>query len=153
MWKKLALTSIGLWLLVVGAAGYFFIFGQASKDVDGRLAVKLTPSEKNLVLGEMRALLAGVQSILEAVTTNDMKVVITTAESLGMKAAADVNPHLMAKLPLEFKQTGMGVHKRFDELALKVHQGANKDEVLTEVTDIMRTCVGCHEAYRLQEAN
>lgn len=152
MWKKFALGSLGLWLLTLGVGGYFFVFGTATKGDDGRLAVVLHRDERNLVLAEMRQLLAGVQIILEALTTNDLKVVEKTASSLGMKAAADVNPSLMAKLPLDFKSTGMGVHGRFDEMALKVHSGQmNKDKILQDVSDIMLTCVGCHQAYRLDE--
>lgn len=152
MWKKVALATIGLWVLTLGIGGYFFINGTGKTGDDGRMAVALKKDERNLVLAEMRQLLAGVQTILEAVTNNDLKVVELTASSLGMKAAADVNPGLMAKLPLDFKSTGMGVHGRFDEMALKVHSGAmNKDQVLKEVSDIMLTCVGCHQAYRLDE--
>lgn len=153
MWKKLAIGALSLWILTLGVGGYFFIKGTGKKGDDGRLAVVLKREERNLVLAEMRQLLAGVQTILEAITNNDLKVVERTASSLGMKAAADVNPTLMAKLPLEFKSTGMGVHGRFDELALKVHSGMGKDEVLKEVSDIMLTCVGCHQAYRLDEVS
>ncbi len=53
-------------------------------------------------------------------------------------------------IPFEFKSAGMGVHARFDEMALKVHAGKmNKDQVLLEVSDIMLSWVGCHQAYRL----
>lgn len=154
MWKKVALGSLTLWILTLGVGGYFFVKGAATKGDDGRLAVSLQRDERNLVLAEMRQLLAGVQTILEAVITNDLVVVEKTASSLGMRAAADVNPVLMAKLPLDFKSTGMAVHGRFDEMASKVHSGQmNKDQILVEVTDIMRTCVGCHQAYRLDEVN
>lgn len=152
MWKKLALGAIGLWVLSLATMGYYFVQGTGTTGDDGREAVVLTRSERNLVLGEMRMLLAGVQAILEAVTLNDLKLVEKTASSLGMSSAADVNPVLMGKLPLEFKSTGMGVHQRFDELAARVHGGLPKEKVLEEVSDIMRTCVGCHEAYRLDEA-
>lgn len=154
MWKKVALGAISLWIVTLAAGGYFFIKGTGKTGDDGRLAVSLKRDERNLVLTEMRQLLAGVQTILEAITNNDLKVVERTASSLGMKAAADVNPVLMAKLPLDFKSTGMGVHGRFDEMALKVQSGKmNKDNVLKEVSDIMLTCVGCHQAYRLDEVN
>jgi hypothetical protein len=151
VWKKFFIASIAVWLLSLGVVGYFFIKGNAEKGDDGRLAVKLQKAERNLVLGEMRALLAGVQTILEGLTLNDMKIIEKTSRSLGMQAAVDVNPQLMAKLPLDFKSTGMGVHKRFDDLADKVHSGLGKDEVLREVSDIMLTCVGCHQAFRLDE--
>jgi len=153
VWKKVALASLALWLITLGVGAYFFIKGTGKTGEDGRLAVVLARGERNLVLAEMRQLLSGVQTILEAITINDMETVERTASSLGMKAAADVNPLLMAKLPLEFKSTGMSVHGRFDELSIKVHGGLGKDEVLKEVSDIMLTCVGCHQAYRLDEAS
>lgn len=154
MWKKIALGSISLWLITIGIGGYFFVKGTAKTGDDGRFSVALKRDERNLILAEMRQLLSGVQTILEAITANDLKIVERTANSLGMKAAADVNPVLLAKLPLEFKSTGMGVHGRFDEMALKVHSGQmNKDQVLQEVSDILLTCVGCHQAYRLDEIN
>lgn len=154
MWKKVALSSLGLWLITLAIGGYFFIKGTGNTGDDGRYAVLLKRDERNLVLAEMRQLLAGVQTILEAIINDDLKVVERTARSLGMKAAADVNPVLMAKLPLDFKSTGMGVHGRFDEMALKVHSGKiNKEGVLKEVSDIMLTCVGCHQAYRIDEVN
>lgn len=151
MWKKLAIGSLTLWIITVIAGSYFFIKGTAKKGEDGRQSVELKRDERNLVLAEMRMLLEGVQTILEAATKNDMKVIESKATSIGMKSAADVNPALMAKLPLDFKSTGMSVHARFDELASKVHSGMGKDEVVKEVSDILLTCVGCHQAYRLDE--
>lgn len=151
MWKKIALGSLVLWVVTLSVAGYFFVKGSGKTAADGRLAVTLKRDERNLVLTEMRMLLSGVQTIIEAVTKNDMKIIETTASSLGMKSAADVNPALIAKLPLEFKATGMGVHKSFDELALKVQSGMGKEDVLKEVGIIMQTCVSCHETYRLDE--
>ena len=153
MWKKIAIVSMTLWIVSLGAGGYFLVKGNAEKGDDGRMAVKLQRPERNLVLGEMRALLSGVQTILEAVLDNDLKLVESTSRSLGMQAAADVNPKLMTKLPLDFKSMGMGVHRSFDELADKVHSGMEKDQILREVSGIMHTCVGCHQAYRLDEVN
>lgn len=151
MWKKIAIGSLTLWVLTVTAAGYLFYNGTSDKGDDGRLAVTLKREERDLILSEMRHLLGGIQTILEAITNDDMKVVERTASSLGMQGAADVNVTLMAKLPFEFKHTGMSLHKRFDELATKVHSGMGKEKVLREVSDIMVTCVGCHQAYRLDE--
>lgn len=154
MWKKIAISSLILWIMTIGIAAYIFINGSTQTADDGRLSVALKREERNLVLNEMRQLLSGVQTILEALTVNDLKVVEKTANSLGMGAAADVNPTLMAKLPLEFKSTGMGLHRRFDDLSYKVQSGQmEKNQILQEVSDIMRTCVGCHEAYRLDEVN
>ena len=89
----------------LGVGRYFFVKGTSKVGGDGRQAIALHRDERNLVLSGMRQLLAGVQRILEALSRNDLKVVEMTASSLGMKAAADVNPVLMAKLPLEFKSS------------------------------------------------
>ena len=144
---------LGLWIVSLGFLGYFFVKGNATKNDDGRLAISLKRDEKNLVLAEMRQLLSGIQLIIEGVTNNDLKIVERTASSLGMKAAADVNPVLMTKLPLDFKSTGMSVHARFDELALRTRNGLGREAVLKEVSDILITCVGCHQAYRLDDVN
>lgn len=149
MWKKLALFSVTLWIITLGILGYFFIKGNTEQLDDGRISVKLTKDEKNRILGEMRLLLSGVQMILAAALDNDLKVVEKTAASLGMKVAVDEDPALLTKLPIDLKKIGLGVHKRFDKLAAKAHSGATKEEVIREVSDIMLTCVSCHEAYRL----
>lgn len=153
MWKYIALVTTTLLVITLSTVGYFLIKGNAQTAEDGRLSIALRKEERNLVLTEMRMLLEGIQIILQALPENKLKVVEHTASSLGMKSAADVNPSLMAKLPMEFKSMGMGVHRRFDELALKVHSGAGKDEVIKEVSDIMLSCVGCHQAYRLDEVH
>lgn len=149
MWKKLALISVSLWILTCTIFAYFFINGNTKQLDDGRISVKLTKDEKNRVLGEMRLLLSGVQMILAAALDNNLKVVEKTATSLGMKVATEEDPSLLAKLPIDLKKIGLGVHRRFDKLADKAHSGATKEEVIREVSEIMLTCVGCHEAYRL----
>ena len=151
MWKFIALGSTTLLMITLSTIGYFLIKGTTQSAEDGRLSIALRKEERNLVLTEMRMLLEGVQTILQALTENQLKVVEHTASSMGMRSAADVNPSLMSKLPMDFKAVGMEVHRRFDELALKVHSGAGKDEILKEVSDIMLSCVGCHQAYRLDE--
>lgn len=149
MWKKLAILALTLWIFSFGVIGYFFVKGNTEQLDDGRISVKLTKDEKNRILSEMRLLLSGVQTILSAALDNDFKVVEKTATSLGMKIAAEEHPSLLAKLPIDLKKIGLGVHRRFDELANRARAGASKDEVIKEVSDIMLTCVGCHEAYRL----
>ena len=72
------------------------------------------------------------------------------ARASGMGMAADVNPILMAKLPLAFKQQGMSVHHDFDALADTIARGADQATVLYEFTGITARCVGYHAIYSLR---
>ncbi len=150
IWKKLTFLSFGLWALSVGAFLYMFIVGTGTK-VDNRTEILLLPSERELVLGEMRQLLEGVRGIIGGVAAEDKSVIASSARAVGMQMAVDVNPALMAKLPKAFKELGMGTHRRFDELADRVHSLSGK-EVLQETHAIMGSCIGCHVTYKINEA-
>ena len=52
------------------------------------------------------------------------------ARSAGMGMAGDVNPALMAKLPLPFKQMGMSIHKDMDALADAIVQKETPQQIL-----------------------
>ena len=150
MWKKLALLSLSLWVLSVAFIGYRFVFGNAH-EVDKRMQISLAPEERELVLGEMRLLLKGVKGIINGLSQDDFKVVEASASGVGMAMAQDVNPALMAKLPMTFKKMGMGVHQSFDDLAVKV-PSLNQKQILTEVDRIMTTCVACHGTFKIVES-
>lgn len=148
--SKLAIAAIALWVVTIAAFAWFFVKGNTVKGTDERMAVVLAPAERDLVLGEMRSLLTGVHGILRGLNANDMKLVAESARSVGMKAAVDVNPALMAKLPLEFKQLGMSVHHSMDDLATAAEAGKPANEIMGMLTDTMSRCIGCHAAWQLQ---
>ena len=62
--------------------------------------------------------------------------------------AADVNPALIAKLPLPFKAMGMSVHRDFDGLADGIQSGERSEQVLRRLTELTSRCTACHELYR-----
>lgn len=147
--RILSITALALWLLTAAVAAVLFVRGQTQPASDGRTAILLAPAERDLVLGEMRGVLGSVQGIVEAVNAGDTKGVAKAARASGMAAAADVNPALMAKLPLAFKQLGLGMHRRFDELAAAADAGAGREQVLGALGAQLSTCVACHAGYRL----
>lgn len=149
MWKKAALASFALWIASVGFIVYKMQYGNAVM-VDQRMEISLLPEERQLVLGEMRSLLAGLQGIIKGLSTDDFELVKKSAIGNGMGMAQDVNPALMTKLPMSFKAMGMGVHKSFDALAAKI-PGATGKEILKEVDVIMTSCVTCHSAFKITE--
>ncbi len=149
MTRALSVAAIVLWLATAAVAAFFFIRGQTRAAPDGRTAVLLAPDERNLVLTEMRGMLETVQGIVDGVKAGDSKQVAKAARTSGMAAAADVNPALMARLPLEFKQLGLSVHKRFDEIATAADSGAGREELLAALGTQLSACVACHAGYRI----
>mgnify|MGYP000114954526 FL=1 len=148
MWKKIAIGSMVLWIITISYAGYKFKYGNAEK-VDNRVAITLSVAEKDVVLGEMRLLLEGLQGIISGLSNSDFKKVEVSARGNGMVMAQDVNPALMLKLPVEFKSVGMGVHKAFDDLAENI-DGKDVKIILREIDSIMDSCIGCHLTYKLE---
>jgi len=146
------LISIGLWALTVLALGSLFVRGTTQTASDRRTAVVLKPAEKDLVLAEMRVLLSAVQGTVAGLRTGERANTARIVRAAGMAQAADVNPALMAKLPLAFKQNGMSVHEDFDGLAAAIERGTTEEETLARLDSILQRCVGCHAGYRLQAA-
>ena len=149
MWKKIAIISFALWIASFGFIFYKIKYGSAVM-VDKRMEISLLPEERQLILGEMRSLLVGLKGIVQGLSTEDFEQVKKSAIGNGMGMAQDVNPALIAKLPMSFKAMGMGVHKSFDELAAKI-PGATSKEILKEVDVIMSSCVACHSAFKITE--
>jgi cytochrome c556 len=70
------------------------------------------------------------------------------ARSAGMHMAEDVNPALMAKLPLPFKQMGMSIHADMDALADAVIQKETSQQILQRLSNMTARCTACHDMYR-----
>ncbi len=139
-------------VLAIGLGGMSYVFlvkGQTVPYADGRTSILLSPDERNGVLGEMRAVLAGVQEIIEKTIDGDMAAARARASAMGMAAANAESAQLIAKLPLDFKSLGMGLHASFDNLAETIAGTDDPLVVLDAVGSIMVQCVACHDAYRL----
>ncbi len=151
--NRTALIALLLWIVTIAVFAWFFIRGHTTAGTDGRTAVVLQANERDLVLSEMRGMLAATQGILEGANKGDMQAVIRAASAAGMGAAADVNPALMAKLPLDFKTLGMSVHHDMDEIAKAAASGTPAPEILNMVSNTLTKCIACHSAWQLQAAN
>lgn len=151
--RRLCIAALVLWVVGAGLFVWLFVRGVTASTSDGRTEVLLAPVERDQILTEMRQLLQTVDGILDGVTESDRtegsRKVAEAARAAGMDMAADVNPVLMAKLPLPFKQMGMSVHKNFDGLAERAAKGLPAQEVLRELAGITKRCTTCHGLYRL----
>ena len=151
--NKFALAAVLLWLVTVAVFGWFFVRGNTTAGSDNRTAVVLGAGERELILSEMRNLLGGVEGILEGINHGDMKQAASAARAVGMASAADVNPALMAKLPMPFKQLGMSVHHDMDELAQAAESGKPAAELQNMLTNTLSKCVACHASWQLKAGN
>ena len=141
------ITAISLWVITMAVAATFFIKGSTEMSDDNRVAIILKPIERDFVLAEMRMLLDGVQGITAGLASGNMKQISASARAIGMASAADVNPNLMLKLPVGFKQQGMAVHKQFDQLADMADSGASHSHLLAILAEQLSSCVACHSIY------
>jgi hypothetical protein len=151
--NKIASAAILLWVATVAVFAWFFIRGNTVAGTDNRTAVVLGAGERTLILSEMRGLLAGTYNILDGINRNDPKQIAKAARAVGMASAADVNPALMAKLPISFKQLGVSVHHDMDDLAQAAESGKPAAELQTMLTNTLSKCVACHASWQLKADN
>ena len=152
MRSTLCWITLGLWILTIGIAGWFIVQGWTTQGTDGRMQIVLAPAERDLVLGEMRMLLKAVHGVVTGLAGQNQEAARTqieqAARSAGMGMAADVNPSLMAKLPLSFKQMGMSIHADMDALADAIVQNETPQQILQRLSNMTVRCTTCHDLYR-----
>jgi cytochrome c556 len=144
--------ALGLWVMTIAVAGWFFVKGWTTQGTDGRTQIVLASAEQDLILGEMRMLLKVVHGVVTGLAAHDQEAnraqMAQTARSAGMDMAADVNPALMAKLPLPFKQMGMSIHQDMDALADAIVKKETSQRILQRLSSMTARCTGCHDMYR-----
>lgn len=136
--KKITLLTLAL------------ISATAFADEDNRRVLNLSETNRNLVLTEMRALLSGTQSILEALANEDMKAVAEAAKPLGMGMAHNAENHLHDVLPKEFMMLGKTVHVAFDEIARDAQEIGDTQHTLKQLNQMMGQCTACHATYQIR---
>ena len=124
--------------------------GNEVDKVDARRVLPLTEHQRDHVLTEMRALLSGTQSILDALSNEDMTAVAREARALGLGMAHKGEDHLQAVLPEEFMRMGMSVHKAFDQIAADAESLKDPKHTLRQLSKAMQTCNGCHAGYQVR---
>ena len=152
MRSTLCRVTLGLWIVTIGAVGWLFVWGWTTQGTDGRMQIVLAPAERDLILGEMRVLLKAVHGVVAGLAGRGLDAnrleIEQAARSAGMHMAEDVNPALMAKLPLPFKQMGMSIHKDMDALADALIQKETSQQILQRLSDITARCTVCHDLYQ-----
>lgn len=148
------------WILVlvlsavlIGIGVKFVVLGNTAQAPDGRTAILLDSGERQLVLGEMRALLESTQQIIQSIAEGDMQQVAQAASTVGMQATTTMDVKLKAKLPLGFKQLGFATHQAFDDIATMAAEKAEPRRLQIKLADTMNNCIACHAGWQLPETN
>ena len=140
-------------LLVIAAMAYkFIVAGSTEKAEDGRLAILLEPTERALMLREMRSFVAGLQLISDALSRDDMKGVAKVAREMGTAKAHNVPLAMLGKLPLGFKTLAFSVHGGFDTIAIDAETIGKPKHTLAQLSDVLQKCVACHSSYQVKTA-
>ncbi|MDR4478232.1 MAG: hypothetical protein R3B37_00575 [Nitrospira sp.] len=149
-WRILGLGALVLWVITVVMIVALFVQGHTRPGADGRTEIILAPAERDLVLAEMRQLLKAVHGVVTVLGSSDQNLSAAegAARAAGMSMAADVNPAVMVKLPLAFKQMGMSIHKDMDHLADGIAQGESSIQILNRLSSMTARCTTCHDMYR-----
>ncbi|MDH5354545.1 MAG: hypothetical protein OEY09_08895 [Gammaproteobacteria bacterium] len=151
--KKLCTVIVVILLAVIAGGAYkFLIQGSVVESSDGRLAIQLNASERDLVLQEMRTFLATIQQVTQGITENDMVLIAESARKVGSAAQGAVPGTLMGKLPMEFKQLGFDTHTKFDQLAMDAEDLGDGSHALGQLSTLIQNCVSCHAVYRIELA-
>ncbi|CBE67273.1 MAG: hypothetical protein F9K13_00135 [Candidatus Methylomirabilis oxygeniifera] len=151
------LTRLGICAGVVGAIvlgclGYSAAVEPHESSVDTRQRVVLAHAQRDMMLTEMRVMLASVSGIIQGVATGDLPAAEKAARASGIGKAADVNPHIKTRLPRQFLELAMHTHRGFDMLADQIQAGGSQADILRGLATLTGNCVACHAVYRLDEA-
>lgn len=122
---------------------------------DRRVLLVVDDDERNVLLHEMRGLLAAAQAILHATLTDDRERVIESARAAGIGPqgpAQHIPPGLRPKLPEAFRKLGLNTHQAFDEIADAAAAGAPRETLQGRLAATLQRCVACHAAYGLRAA-
>jgi hypothetical protein len=149
---SLCIAAVILWIMTLTAAGWLFVKGWTAKGSDGRTEVLLAPVERDQILGEMRQLLKAVDGIVRGLgaAEPDRKLIQEAARAAGISMAADVEPTIMVKLPLPFKQMGMSIHSDMDALADAITRNETSQQILQRLSSMTARCTTCHDMYRFK---
>jgi hypothetical protein len=139
-------------LALVGAVAAVSLATPEAQPVDRRQRIVVPPAARDRVLAEMRAMLESVHGVLRALATGDLAAGEKAARASGLATAADVEPEVKRALPPQFLSLGMQTHRGFDRVAENLRAGAAREAIVASLAEVTSLCVGCHAAYRLDEA-
>ncbi|MEZ5660402.1 MAG: hypothetical protein R3E83_18270 [Burkholderiaceae bacterium] len=122
---------------------------------DTRQAVEFPPAMREHTLTSMRDHLRALGEIQQALADADYDLAAHTAEHrLGMSSLDDHGAHEVAKfMPQGMQDAGTAMHRtasRFAEVARDASVSGDPRPAMAALAGLNKTCVACHDAYRLR---
>jgi hypothetical protein len=130
MRSTLCWITLGLWIVTIGVAGWFFVQGWTMQGTDGRTQIMLAPAERDLILGEMRLLLKAVHGVVTGLAGQDQEAGRTQME----QAARSAGMHM--------------ADKDMDVLADAIANKETSQQILQRLSSMTARCTACHDMYR-----
>src|SRR5574337_217550 len=154
---RMRVMSIGIFVgimgvIVLGCLGNAPAIEPHETSTDTQQRLVLAPAQRDMLLAEMRVMLASVSGIVQGLATGDLPAADKAARASGIGEAADVNPHIKARLPQPFLELALHTHRGFDSLADHIKAGSSQADIIRGLAILTGNCVACHAAYRLDEA-
>lgn len=116
---------------------------------DKRAVITLPADQRDLLLGEMRGLLTGIQTIMDAASKMDVPRIRNVAKEEGIGTIASRDTTFVNLLPPDFRKREAETRSQFDALAEAVRGFTARDTTLSYLSRISQGCVGCHARFRL----
>jgi hypothetical protein len=122
---------------------------------DGRQLASFPQPMRDHVLANMRDHLQTLQQINDALAANDYDKASALAEQrLGMTSLdAHGAAHLAPYMPKGMQELGTSMHRAASQFAIAAQNASVSNDVrpaLSALGNVIRQCVACHAAYRLQ---
>lgn len=117
--------------------------------VDNRIAIQVSPNERNHILYEMREYLHGLFNLDNALASKDMKAVAMFTQP--MAGMVDHLPdNLKDRLPEEFIQMAIGMNEVLKVMARDAKTRADMSLAQSQMAELMTYCSGCHDTFRFE---
>ena len=146
-------TCVGVvGMIVLGFLGSSTAAPPHESSTDTRQRLVLAPTQRDMMLAEMRQMLGSISGIMRSLAADDLPAAEKATRAAGMMHAADVDPQLQKLLPQQFLELAMQTHRGFDTLADQIKAGGSRDDTLRGLAKLTGNCVACHATSRLDEA-
>ena len=130
---------------------YFFVFrGSVIESTDTRVAIKLSESNTEFALKEMRDFLESIQQINEGILNNDEDQIYNAAKKSGNGVVAQTPKGMMGSLPIGFKKLGFSTHNKFEVIADSIKVNSDFEYAKKELNTLLNLCVACHRTYKIE---
>jgi hypothetical protein len=130
---------------------YVFLFkGQTASVNETRTTLKMSQSNQEFVMDEMRTFLESVQQINEGILNEDVDLIIKAAEKSGGSVIAHAPKGMLKSLPMGFKKLGFATHDTFDAIAEEAKSNFNPKQTQHQLNTLLNNCTACHKSYKIE---